>query len=121
MLKKGISFMVRRWTWMMPVLIKKFSAPTSNKVVGCRKDDWLCNKFVENLPLILVDFVKVRQHVEHDLAPLFIAQGLCGRSTCSPAWPFEKAKGRFILVLVVPSGWIMHARKVLIIVCCCEV
>jgi len=37
MLKKGISFMVRRWTWMMPVLIKKFSAPTSNKVVGCGK------------------------------------------------------------------------------------
>ena len=81
MFKKGLSFMVRRWPWMMPVLVKKLPTPTSNKVVGCRKDDWLCNKFVENLPLILVDFVKVRQHVEHDLVPLFIGQELFGCST----------------------------------------
>jgi hypothetical protein len=74
MLKKGLSFMVRRWPWMMPVLVKKFPAPPSNKVVGCRKVDWLCNKQVEHLPLIHVDFVKVRQHVERDLAPLFIGQ-----------------------------------------------
>jgi len=81
MFKKGLSFMVIRWPWMMPVLVKKFTAPTSNKVVGCRKDDWLCNKFIENLPLILVNFVMVRQHVEHDLAPLFIGQELFGCST----------------------------------------
>jgi hypothetical protein len=37
MLKKGLSFMVRRWPWMMQVFSKKFPAPTSNKVVGCRK------------------------------------------------------------------------------------
>jgi hypothetical protein len=37
MLKKGLSFMVRRWPWMMPVLIKKFPESTSNKVVGCKK------------------------------------------------------------------------------------
>jgi hypothetical protein len=37
MLKKGLSFMVRRWPWMMPILNQKFPAPTSNKVVGCRK------------------------------------------------------------------------------------
>jgi hypothetical protein len=89
MLKKGLSFMVRRWPWMMPVFSKKFPAPTSNKVVGCKKSYGVCNKFVENLPLILVNFVKVHQHVEHDLAPLFIGQDLFGRSTCSPSLPFE--------------------------------
>ena len=97
--------------------------PCTDKKQGCwmQKSYGVCNKFVENLPQIRFHFVKVGQHVEHDLAPLFIAQGLWGRCTCPPAWPFEKVEGRFIFVLVVMRGWIMHARKVLIIVCCCEV
>jgi hypothetical protein len=37
MFKKGLSFKVRRWPWMMPIFSKKFPALTSNKVVGCRK------------------------------------------------------------------------------------
>jgi hypothetical protein len=46
--------------------------PCTYKQQGCwmQKIYEVCNKFVENLPLILVDFVKVRQQVQHDLASL---------------------------------------------------
>jgi hypothetical protein len=36
-MEKVFSFMFSRWPWIMPVLIKKFPARTSNKGVGCRK------------------------------------------------------------------------------------
>jgi hypothetical protein len=57
--------------------------PCIDKQQGCwmQKIYGVCNKFVENLPLILVNFFKVRRHIEHDLAPLFIGQKLFGHST----------------------------------------
>jgi hypothetical protein len=57
--------------------------PCTDRQQGCwmQKIYEVCNKFVENLPPILVEFIKVRQQVQHDLAPLWIGQELCGRST----------------------------------------
>jgi len=48
-------------------------------------------------------------------------QGLVGRTTCTSELPSENAKARFIFAGIVTRGWIMHARKVVSIVFCCEV
>ena len=48
-------------------------------------------------------------------------QGLVGRTTCTSELPSENAKARFIFAGTVTRGWIMHARKVVSIVFCCEV
>ena len=48
-------------------------------------------------------------------------QGLMGRTTCTSELPSKNAKARFISVGIVTRWWIMHTRKVVGIVFCCEV
>ena len=48
-------------------------------------------------------------------------QGLVGRTTCTSELPSKNAKARFISVGIVTRWWIMHTRKVVGIVFCCEV
>ena len=48
-------------------------------------------------------------------------QGLVGHTTCTSKLPSENAKARFISVGIVTRWWIMHTRKVVGIVFCCEV
>ena len=56
--------------------------------------DGVCNKLIENLPLIRIHFFKVQQHVEEDSAPLIISQVLGGTCASSSELPYEKAEVR---------------------------
>ena len=105
----------------MPEFMKKFPVPTRNKGGWMQNSDSVFNKFVENLLHVRRHFIKVGQHVQHDMVPLFMIQGLGGRCTCASELPSEKVEVRFIFAYIVMRGQIMHAREVVTIVCCCEV
>jgi hypothetical protein len=55
------------------------------------------------------------------MAPLFMSQGLGGQTTCASELPSKNTEVRFIAVIIVMRGWIMHARQFVTIVSCCEV
>ena len=118
MSKKGITFLRGRIPRSTPGFIKKFPTPSPVKTY-CMHG--VSNKFIENLLYVRLHFVKVGQHIKHDMAPLLIRQGLGGRTTCGSEWTSEKAEVRLIVASIVTGRWIMHARKVVTIVCCCEV
>ena len=45
------------------------------------------------------------------MAPLFMSQGLGGRTTRASELPSKNAEVRFIVAIIVTRGWIMHARQ----------
>jgi hypothetical protein len=55
------------------------------------------------------------------MAPLFMSQGLGGRTTCASELASKYAEVRFIVAIIVTREWIMHARQFVTIVSCCEV
>jgi hypothetical protein len=54
------------------------------------------------------------------MAPLFMCQGLGGR-TCTSDLASKYDEVWFIVAIIVTMGWIMHARLFVTIVSCCEV
>jgi hypothetical protein len=55
------------------------------------------------------------------MVALFMSQGLGGRTTYAFELASKYAEVRFISIIIVTRGWIMHARQFVTIVSCCEV
>jgi hypothetical protein len=55
------------------------------------------------------------------MAPLFMCQGLGGRTNCASELASKYVEVLFIAIIIVTRGWNMHARQFVTIVSCCEV